>query len=180
MRIDFIPQPYAEFRLGDFLKSSLAGDRWNEFRAAIAFVKRSGTKHIKEPLEAFSKRGSAVKISVGVDAGGTSAEGLTDLIRAVEGRGEIFVYKNANSSTFHPKIYLFKNEKSAELISRFWKSHRRWVVCTNYEGSLLVRLDLTNPNHASLTQSIVQALDGWSTPKSGECYPSTSPFLNNL
>ena len=179
MRIDFIPQPYAEFRLGDFLKSSLAGDRWNEFRAAIAFVKRSGTKHIKEPLEAFSKRGSAVKISVGVDAGGTSAEGLTDLIRAVEGRGEIFVYKNANSSTFHPKIYLFKNEKSAELLVGSGNLTEGGLF-TNYEGSLLVRLDLTNPNHASLTQSIVQALDGWSTPKSGECYLLDISILEQL
>lgn len=69
MSVDFIAQPQATFRIGDFLKQSFADPQWTEFRAAVAFVKRSGTKHIREPLEEFSQRGGLVKISAGVDAG---------------------------------------------------------------------------------------------------------------
>ena len=50
MSVDFIAQPQATFRIGDFLKESFADPQWSEFRAAVAFVKRSGTKHIRQPL----------------------------------------------------------------------------------------------------------------------------------
>ena len=69
MSLDFISQPEATFRIGEFLKQSFAEPQWSEFRAAVAFVKRSGTKHIRQPLEEFSKRGGLVKISAGVEAG---------------------------------------------------------------------------------------------------------------
>ena len=42
-----IIQPGGKVRLGDFLNQSFADGNWNEFRAAIAFVKYSGTKHIR-------------------------------------------------------------------------------------------------------------------------------------
>lgn len=116
MSADFIAQPSGSFRIGDFLKKGFADADWTEFRAAVAFVKRSGTKHIRDLLEAFSKRGAVVRISSGIDAGGTSAEGLSDLMSAVEGRGTVFVFKNAGGSTFHPKVYLFKNESAAEVV----------------------------------------------------------------
>src|SRR5438552_4048830 len=99
--IEFIHQPTGKVRLGDYLKSHLQRKEWTHFRAAIAFVKRSGTHHIREALDQFSRQAS-VKISVGIDVGGTSMEGLRDLLEGLENRGEVWVYHNENNSTFHP------------------------------------------------------------------------------
>jgi HKD family nuclease len=179
MGLEFIAQPQAQFRIGDFLKQSFADPRWTEFRAAVAFVKRSGTKHIREPLEAFSRAGHIVKMSAGVDAGGTSAEGLADLLQAVDTRGGVFVFKNANSSTFHPKVYLFRNTAEAEIVVGSGNLTEGGLY-TNYEASFLVRLDLAIPDDAAVLEAVLKELDAWSTPTPGLCYPLDYAVLEQL
>jgi hypothetical protein len=179
MGTDFIAQPSGTFRIGNLLKQSFADPQWTEFRAAVAFVKRSGTKHIRQLLQDFSKRGGLVRISAGIDAGGTSAEGLTDLMQAIETRGSVFVFKNANSSTFHPKIYLFKSATSAVVVVGSGNLTEGGLF-TNYEASLLLRLDLAVPADAVLLASILQALDEWSTPAPGLCYQLNPALLGQL
>lgn len=174
-----IIQPTGTFRLGDFLKQSFANPQWSEFRAAIAFVKQSGTKHIRQPLELFSKQGGKVKVSAGIDAGGTSLEGLKDLLEAVEDRGQVFVFKNANSSTFHPKVYLFKNEKEAELLVGSGNLTEGGLF-TNYEAGLLLRLSLDVNEHAELLTTVEHALDAWSIPTDRLCYKLDLAFLQKL
>src|SRR5580658_4095599 len=149
MDLSFIAHPQAIARLGDFLKKFLTSKEWLEFRAAVAFVKRSGTKHIRDELMAFTEAGGKVRISAGIDAGGTSAEGLTDLIKAVGKPGGIFVFKNANSSTFHPKVYLFKNQDAAAVLVGSGNLTEGGLF-TNYEAAVHFRLDLNDPVHAKL------------------------------
>jgi HKD family nuclease len=179
MSVQFVAQPAAEFRIGDFLKQSLADAQWAEFRAAVAFVKRSGTKHVYGSLEEFSKRGGIVRISAGLDGGGTSAEGLTDLIRSLGDRGQVFVFKNANSSTFHPKIYLFSNATAAEVIIGSG-NFTEGGLFTNYEASVLLRLSLSVADDAALLAKIVEALDIWSTPAEGLCYALDAALIGRL
>jgi HKD family nuclease len=178
MTVDFIAQPHATFRIGDFLTHSFADPRWLEFRAAVAFVKRSGTKHIREALRAFIKRGGIVKMSAGIDSGGTSVEGLTDLMEIVA-PGSLCIFKNANSSTFHPKVYLFKNATDAEIVVGSGNLTEGGIF-TNYEASFLVRLDLANADNAALLATILQALDEWSTPAAGLCYSLDAALLEQL
>jgi HKD family nuclease len=179
MNVDFVVQPQAIFRVGDFLTKSFGERKWTEFRAAIAFVKRSGTKHIRVPLKEFSERGGVARISAGIDAGGTSAEGLTDLLEALDDRGSVFVFKNANSSTFHPKIYLFRNTDAAEIIVGS-SNLTEGGLFTNYEAGFLIRLNLAEPEHAALLSSVTAALDAWSTPSDGLCYVLTPEVLRKL
>src|SRR5690606_31973892 len=149
MDIDFIPHPTAPIRLGQFLINALQSEEWTEFRAAIAFVKRSGTKHIREALKAFAASGKAVKISAGIDGLCTSAEGLVDLVQAVGENGQVYVFKNANPSTFHPKVYLFTNEEEASLVIGSGNLTEGGLF-TNYEASILLRLDRSDPKQAAL------------------------------
>lgn len=179
MGADFIAQPSGTFRVGDFLKRGLADSRWTEFRAAVAFVKRSGTKHIRDALDAFSARGAGVRISAGIDAGGTSSEGLSDLISAVGGRGNIFVFKNAGSSTFHPKVYLFRNDTAAEIVVGSGNLTEGGLF-TNYEASLLLSLDLAHERDSALLTSICASLDTWSTVTPGLCYALDPVLLAKL
>jgi len=111
-----LTQPGETGRLGELLKAELANDRWTEFRAAVAFVKRSGVRHIAEELKGFAQRAS-VRMSVGVDRRGSSQEGLQLLVDSVvDAGGRVWVFRNADprvEPTFHPKVYLFKRERKA-------------------------------------------------------------------
>src|SRR5579872_4365881 len=176
--MQFITQPFAEVRLGGFLLDHLADPQWTVFRAAIAFVKRSGTRHIHQPLRNFSNR-AQVKLSVGVDLYGTSREGLSDLLEATTPNGQIFIYRNNGPYTFHPKVYLFKSARRADIVVGSGNLTGGGLF-TNYEASLAVWLDLTLHPDAEFLQTIEGALDLWSQPQQGVCYGLTSEFLNQL
>ncbi|SRR6266478_3043353 len=79
--MQFITQPFGEVRLGEFLLNHLTDPQWTTFRAAIAFVKRSGRQHIRHALREFSAKAD-VRLSAGIDMYGTSKEGLNDLLEA--------------------------------------------------------------------------------------------------
>ena len=100
-------------------------------------------------------------------------------MQAVGDRGNVFVFKNANSSTFHPKIYLFKNDAAAEIIVGSGNLTEGGLF-TNYEASFLVRLDLAIPENAMLLAAVIQALDAWSTPIAGLCYALDATLLAQL
>jgi HKD family nuclease len=176
--VQFIAQPFGEIRLGEFLLSRLADTQWSVFRAAVAFVKRSGTQYIREPLRGFSSR-ARVKLSVGVDLFGTSREGLSDLLQATTPNGEVFIYRNRGPYTFHPKVYLFKSPQRADIIAGSGNLTGGGLF-TNYEASIAVSLDLTLPADASFLQAVESSLDMWSQPAQGVCYALTPEFLDRL
>ena len=155
-RIEFVHQPSASNRIGDRLKDNLAGP-WTRFRAAIAFVKRSGTRHVAPALAAFA-RTRDVEIIVGIDHGGSSAEGLRDLLDAVAPTGRVIVFHNRLPFTFHPKIYLFQSAVAAELTIGSGNLTEGGLF-TNYEAALHVSLGLDDPRDAAILRSIEQTLD---------------------
>ncbi|MCH4225435.1 MAG: phospholipase D family protein [Alcaligenes faecalis] len=179
MVISLVTHPEDPFRLGNFLAESLTDPQWTDFRAAVAFIKRSGTKHLQEALSEFVERGGNVVITAGVDLGGTTVEGLQDLLCAVGDKGEIFVFHNANNSTFHPKIYLFKNDAQAKLFIGSGNLTEGGLF-TNYEVALHVALDLTDETDSALLQRVEETLQEWSSPKEGLCYRVTSDLITDL
>jgi hypothetical protein len=175
--MQFITQPFGEVRLGEFLLNHLADPQWTTFRAAIAFVKRSGTQYISEPLRKFSAR-SDVRISVGIDLYGTSREGLSDLLGATR-PGQIFIYRNNGPYTFHPKVYLFKAPQHADILVGSGNLTGGGLF-TNYEASLAASLDLAVPEDAAFLQVIEATLDQWAQPQQGICYVLTTEFIAQL
>ena len=137
--MEFIHQPAPANRLGDYLKANLStSGPWTQFRAAVAFTKRSGTKHIAPSLSAFAKV-NQVEIIVGIDHRGTSLEGLSDLVEAVGSCGRLIVFHNRLPFTFHPKIYLFKSATAAEVILGSGNLTEGGLF-TNYEAAFRFRL----------------------------------------
>lgn len=175
--MQFITQPFGEMRLGEFLLEHFADPQWTSFRAAIAFVKRSGTQHIRQPLLNFSNHGM-VRLSVGVDLYGTSREGLNDLLDATP-NGHIYIYRNNGPYTFHPKVYLFRSAQRADVIVGSGNLTGGGLF-TNYEASLAARLDLAVQADAAFLEVIETTLDVWSQPQAGMCYLLTPGFLDQL
>jgi HKD family nuclease len=174
----FVTQPFGDVRLGNFLIESLNGDRWTSFRAAVAFVKYSGVKHVARPLSRFAQRAS-VRLAAGIDAGGTSYEGLSGLLDALAGRGDLYIFHNPGRTTFHPKVYVFRNETIAEIAVGSGNLTEGGLF-TNYEASLLMRLDLSVEEDRKLLASIDRTLDAWSTQQEGLCYRLDADLLRRL
>ena len=162
--MEFIHQPSDANRLGDYLKDNLSKP-WTDFRAAVAFVKRSGTRHISTALADFA-RASRVEFIVGIDHRGTSAEGLGDLLRAVSPRGRVIVFHNRLPITFHPKIFLFKSEIAADAVIGSGNLTEGGLF-TNYEAACRLSMDLGIPKDVALLESIEQVFDGWADPSNG-------------
>lgn len=112
----FYNQPLAH-RFGTALAADIESFTWNRIEIAVAWVRRSGIQHLGESFKQFLSRGGFAQIAVGVDIENTSAEGLEDLLD-LEANGNIETYVNHNESqtTFHPKVYLLRNDTDARLI----------------------------------------------------------------
>ena len=175
--MEFIHHPGDSHRLGDWLKNNLEKD-WTHFRAAIAFVKRSGTRHIVEPLTAFAKS-RHVEIITGIDHRGTSYEGLLELLHAVSPTGRIIVFHNRLPLTFHAKVYLFKSQTAADLVVGSGNLTEGGLF-TNYEASLRLELNLTEPDQVATLQSIEHTLDDWASTARGTSFDLDEKFLNQL
>lgn len=176
MRI-FLSQPHGE-RLGDLLVQRLRDPSWQVFRAAVAFVKRSGVKHLIDDLHAFGSR-AQVKMAVGVDLGGTSLEGLSALFESLEGHGEVWVVHNENGSIFHPKLYLFKNGTRGEVIVGSGNLTEGGLF-DNYEASLAVSLDLTDAEDQAFLARVEAVLDAYGDETSGTSIRLTRETLDAL
>lgn len=162
--IRFVRQPAASDRLADHLVANFSRP-WEQFRAAVAFVKRTGTRHISAPLAEFSRSGQ-VEIIAGIDHGGTSSEGLQDLLDAVSPTGRIVVFHNRLPHTFHPKIYLFKSAAAADLVVASGNLTEGGLF-TNYEAGLHIPLDLADPAQAAVLRAVDDTLDSWAAPGNG-------------
>lgn len=178
LRVDFLVQPHSDLRLGEYLISQLSDQRWTDFRAAVAFAKRSGTQHLAPSLRAFDQRGS-VRISVGIDLQGTSREGLEDLIQSVP-NGQVWLFHNNNpSSTFHPKLYLFRNNAEGLIVvgSGNWT---QGGLFTNYEATAAILLSSAVSEDAATLLAMEAVLDSWSQEQTGLCHRLTDDLLVQL
>jgi len=164
--MNLIMQPGSPLSLGQFLQSHLQDPNWREFRAAIAFVKYSGARHIIAPLAEFVKRGR-VRLSVGVDFAGTTAEGLKSLIDCVGPKNEVWVYHNEIGATFHPKFFMFKGVDGSVDIAVGSGNLTEGGIFTNYEAAMAVRVDPTSKEGATVVAQAESALDAWCDVSSG-------------
>ncbi len=112
----FYNQPLAH-RFGTTLACDIEGGIWNRVEMAVAWVRHSGMRYLSSPFEKFLRRGGFAQITVGVDIENTSVEGLKDLLSLEEhGNMEVFIHHNEAQTTFHPKVYLLRNDSNARLI----------------------------------------------------------------
>jgi HKD family nuclease len=155
-----IGHPDDETRLGDLLRHNLESTEWTEFRAAVAFVKASGVRHIADALTSFSTHGK-VRISVGIDFGGTSVEGLEALWDCIEHKGDIWVCHNEAAVTFHPKLYLFRNDTVAKLFVGSGNLTEGGLF-TNYEVFIALDLSAADPASAHVLAQVERMLERWS------------------
>lgn len=117
----FIAQPVDEFgrRFCEELCSMHAGHRrWHTAEFAVAWVNESGLRKVFDSLREFLSKGGRVRVTVGLDFGRTSFEGLQlllELEREADMSTHVFFDENP-ACTFHPKVFFFRNDDEACLI----------------------------------------------------------------
>ena len=86
--------------------------------AAIAFLKRKGLSKVTSCLISRLLAGAAVELFVGSDFCLTEPDALRDLLALSRKHSSLKVYlaKSEARSTFHPKVYLGSNGKTARLL----------------------------------------------------------------
>jgi len=169
----FYNQPIAH-RFATALLNEIANDRWAALEIGVAWVRRSGMSHLLPALHAFLRKGKTLRISVGIDIQNTSKEGLEDLLTLPpSGAVELYVYHDEAGTTFHPKVYLFHDNKQAKLI----------VGSNNLtEAGLFVNteagLELDAPMTAPVIEDALAALASWRDPSLRLSLPLDAYLLN--
>jgi len=157
----FYNQPLV-YRFGNDLLGHILDEQWTRLEIGVAWVRQSGTKHVRNAIKSFLHRGGILRASVGIDIENTSKEGLQDLLSlCAEGDMEVFVSHNeTRSSTFHPKVYLFSNDQKAKLIVGS-NNITESGLFTNVEGGLEID---ASPDEDAINEARM-ALASWRDPE---------------
>lgn len=158
----FYNQPIAH-RFGKALINSIESGEWKRIEIAVAWVRQSGTRHIKPCLTKFLSGGGIAKFTVGIDIENTSKEGIEDLLELQDiGDCESYIYHNEANATFHPKVYLLQNEIRTRLIIGSNNITEAGLYVNTEAG-----LQLETPSNDSIVVEVRETLASWRDVSSG-------------
>jgi HKD family nuclease len=127
--------------------------RYGRIVFVSAFVALRTILRLRDRLLTHFQGGCQLRLTVGVDLGGTSRDVLEELLRW---NCEVFVFHNPiPRATFHPKIYLFENATETTLIVGS-NNLTDGGFYTNYEAA--VRHDFELPEDAAEFRRIADPL----------------------
>ena len=171
----FYNQPLAH-RFGKALADDLESGKWHRAEMAVAWVRRSGTRHVATPFSRFLKAGGFAQVTVGVDIENTSHEGLSDLLALQsEGSIETYIHHNEAEVIFHPKVYLLRNDAEARLIVGS-NNLTEAGLFMNTEAGLQIDAPLADP----VITDARNALAAWRDPAGGLARRLDTTLLNDL
>lgn len=137
----FVRQPFDDGSdLADFLAAVAADASLVEVKAAVAWVKRSGIRRVRVSLDTIRARGGTVDLTVGIDEGGGTEQGLRLVLEVADSAR---VFHDPSGRTFHPKVYLACGDQKAQLLVG---SHNLTAggAYFNYEAGVILELDRSN------------------------------------
>ncbi|MDN2713222.1 phospholipase D family protein [Janthinobacterium sp. SUN118] len=117
----FIAQPTYGFGhlICDEMFSEQSGHlRWHTVEFAVAWANYSGMNRLFDSMQTFLSKGGRIRVTVGLDFGSTTYEGLGRLLELEHDDNIItHVFFDENQArTFHPKVFLFSNDEEAYLL----------------------------------------------------------------
>lgn len=164
-------------RFGVELADQFGNETWTRFDVAVAWVRRSGIRHLTPALTEFLRRRGTARFVVGIDIENTSKEGLEALLTLEEhGKIETYVHHNEHPSvTFHPKVYLFSGKHNARLIIGS-NNLTESGLFTNTEAGLQVDAAVTD----TIVTQMLGAIESWCQPAGQMAHPLDAAFLEKL
>ncbi len=174
MNLRTIAQPTVQ--LGREIDQILeAEEHYGQITFVSAFVALRTILRLRDRLLVQFQAGCRLRLTVGVDLGGTSSEVLEELLRW---NCEVFVFHNPiPRATFHPKLYLFESAAEATLIVGS-NNLTDGGFYTNYEAS--VRYDFDLPTDAVLYRQIADPLRPFIEPEGPTVQRLTAELISTL
>lgn len=117
----FIAQPtygFGHLICEEMLSEQSGHLQWHTVEFAVAWANYSGMNRVFDPMHTFLSGGGRIRVTVGLDFGSTTYEGLGRLLE-LENDADIIthVFFDENQAcTFHPKVFLFSNDDEARLL----------------------------------------------------------------
>lgn len=169
-----IAQPAVQ--LGQEIDALLEGEtRYSRIVFVSAFVALRTILRLRDRLLARFQGGCQLRLTIGIDLGGTSRDVLEELLRW---DCEVFIFHNPiPRATFHPKIYLFENAARTTLIVGS-NNLTDGGFYTNYEAS--VRHDFELPADAEEFRRIADPLLTFLEPAGGTVQELTAELINTM
>lgn len=175
MQVRMVFQPFKDdLSLYTVLEQALTDDRFGEFTAVVAWAKESGLSRIRPLIQGFRARGGTAHILVGVDEGGASVEGL---YAAIDDFNEACVLNDAQSGTFHPKLYIIKGEVVSIIVTGS-SNLTRGGLFANYEAGVCLELDLNQHSDAQVHEAVTSYVQRLR--QDGTSRPLTKDLIQNL
>lgn len=138
MKTQLIAQPFKDnTSLLAVLSNWLSNPLVSRLDIAVAWAKRSGFRLIQSEVESFRGRGGELHLTVGIDAGGATRQGLE---LALDLATTCVIFHHSSSRTFHPKIYLATGEGIGEAVIGSQNLTRGGLV-ENFEAGLHILFD---------------------------------------
>jgi len=174
MKISTVSQP--ETQLGKEIDRLLNEDVvYARIVFVSAFVALRTILRLRERLLEQMQNGALLRLTVGIDLGGTSREVLEELLRW---NCETFVFHNTISrATFHPKAYLFESAATATL---FVGSNNltEGGFYTNYEAA--TRYDFELPADATEYERLLRPLAPFVEPQGSTVQQLNAALIETL
>ncbi|GHG61514.1 hypothetical protein GCM10010919_06050 [Alishewanella longhuensis] len=150
-----LDQPLNNVRLLDILKESMEDDSgFTSLRFVVAYAKSGVLAKLEPSFVNWSSKGASSKLFVGIDQKVTSKEALEKAVTLFD---HAFII-NHKSVTFHPKIYLFRNDVNGRVIVG---SNNLTVggLESNFESAVIIDYDLESADEAKLFNDFWNSLD---------------------
>ncbi len=162
--------------LGNEIAGLLVPDmQYSRIVFVSAFVALRTVLRLREQLLSQRDGGALIRLTIGIDLGGTSREVLDELL---SWGCETFIFHNPiPRATFHPKVYLFENDSHAVL---FVGSNNLTDggLFSNYE--VATRYDVDLPDGAEELNATLASLDPFINPVGGTVQVLTSELIETL
>ena len=153
MTITFLGQGYevnSVNAVGNHLVKYLGQTNFHSFTGVSAFASEAGVFGLSAHIQAARPNFQNLNLIVGVDQGGTSKEALEEILNL---NINSYLFYQAESPIFHPKIYLFEGAQNYKLIIGS-SNLTRTGLYTNVESSILVEFDTTSVEGMNLLNQI--------------------------
>jgi HKD family nuclease len=171
-----LDQPLNHLRLIDVLKESLALEAgFSELMMAVAFVNSSVIKRLMPEFRQWKLDSKPITAYFGIDQKITSKEAL---LLACELFGNVHII-NHKSVTFHPKVYLFRNETAGRVILGS-NNLTSGGLEMNFEAAVIIDFDLNVETEMTVFKDYWQSISKLEAPDYGISIPATEDLVNDL
>lgn len=146
----------------EILVNEFLSQKWISFQAAVAFLRASGNfSQLLEAMQTFLRNSGTIEITAGADTFSHTARGSDyDAIALLlskfvsEPNFKLYLY-HEKIRTFHPKLYLFSNEKIEQALLIIGSSNWSYGgLVDNIEVNALIKLNLGDDEHRQNYQKI--------------------------